>query len=731
MKYTFLLLILILSSHSLYSQARGSIKGVVTDTAGSKPLAGVSVKLEGTPWGAYTGKNGTFEIKNVPLRKYKALVSLIGYHTLLLDVEPSDSLMKIALAEQPFRTGELVVSANKRVQSIQETPVSVAVFDSRAITERAITRMDRLLQYIPGVEVNKDNVIIRGSEGFAFGIGARSQLLLDGFPLVAGDNGDLKLDALTVYMIERVEVVKGTGSALYGTGALGGVINVITREPSVVSTTRARASIGLYTHPRFDGWQFRDDYSLIKSIDAGYSNRVGKFGFTATAGANGDDGWKKFGKSYRNNLYGKVKYYASDRMELSVTSSYATERRDDWIYWKGLDSATFPPENTDISAQILTSRLALFGDLKYILDDKRFVLLRFGKFATTFDDTRKSGDPDKRQTIANSINAEALYTSRVIENLIITGGLNGLFNTVSAKIYGNRSQSIFSAYAQGEYTLLKNLTLTAGGRIDNEYLGSSAGEAEAGNSMQFSPKLGAIYSITPEWTIRANAGGGFRAPTVAERYVSTGFAGFKVKRNPGLKPELSQSYEIGGAWRGVMWLFPAELDFSAFRYDMQDLIEPMFIQKTDSIQFRNLTKARIMGIEFSLTTLLFNDFTLHSSLTYLDPKDVTTDQTLKYRSEVLWYSTVGYKMDPFEIQFDYRFKSRVKSIDLYLNSVKDYDARVNARIFDARAIFYGKRYGLPFAVSLNAYNLFDYYYTEMIGNLAATRSVVLQLEWNP
>ena len=81
-------------------------------------------------------------------------------------------------------------------------------------------------------------------------------MLVDGFPLLAADLGDIKWDAVPLHQVERVEVIKGAGSALYGTGALGGVINVLTRDPARKPGTRFRLLSGLYSPPAHRGWRW-------------------------------------------------------------------------------------------------------------------------------------------------------------------------------------------------------------------------------------------------------------------------------------------------------------------------------------------------------------------------------------------------------------------------------------------------------------------------------------------
>ena len=164
---------------------------------------------------------------------------------------------------------------------------------------------------------------------------------------------------------------------------------------------------------------------------------------------------------------------------------------------------------------------------------------------------------------------------------------------------------------------------------------------------------------------------------------------------------------------------------------MSDLIEPQFITEPDVyIQFNNITRARIMGAEAGIRTFLFELVGMESSLTVMDPKDLESDNTLKYRSKILWYNTLYMPIGNFEISADYRYKSKVQNIDTELAiQISDTDARVPAHIVDLRLKYdMEKDFSLPVNINLIINNLFDYYYTEMVGNLGLTRRITLQLE---
>ena len=179
-------------------------------------------------------------------------------------------------AETPLYTkAEVVVSANRRVQAVQDVPITVSVLSAEDLDQRSITRLDDALRYVNGIVVARDQVNIRGTSGFALGVGSRAAVLLDGFSLLSGDNGDIKFDVLPVSDIERIEIVKGAGSALYGTGALGGVIQLITKDPGDSLTVYSRLYGGLYTDRPFQQWQYSSSPSSQWGGDVRLAQRIG------------------------------------------------------------------------------------------------------------------------------------------------------------------------------------------------------------------------------------------------------------------------------------------------------------------------------------------------------------------------------------------------------------------------------------------------------------------------
>ncbi len=703
-----------------------SLNGRIADKANGEPLTGVSIVVEGTPWGAITDIKGNYTINRIKPGKYTVLVSYIGYKTLSLPVvllKDSSYRLDAELVSEIIQTSEVVVSASKRVQAVQEVPISVAVINNLAMQQRNATRLDDALQYLPGVSMNGEDVSVRGSAGYAFGLGSRVSLLLDGIPMLSGDLGDMKLNSLPLFNVQRIEVVKGAGSALYGTSALGGVVNVITKEPSERADVRVKAFAGVYTKPRFKQWEYSDRLQMNSGLDLGYTQKFDALSLVINGSFLMDESYRKYDESYRYSLFSKVGYDFSENTKVRATFNISAEDKDDWVYWNSLDSATLPPTGTDENITIFTGSTYITTELKQLLGQDHFMFVRFNYFNTHYYTSHDENDPKYRESKAKSYYSELQLNSRFSSEFLLTSGLTVTYNNGDSKNFGLKNQTIVAAYAQAEINAVKDVTFNAGARYDYDEATGLKGHHE------FSPKAGVLWVTPWDVNIRASVGKGFRSPSISERFASIDYQGFTVIPNPELKPEKSLSCEIGFNYDGLAKLsgIPLNVDLCGFYNKFEDLIDPVLLQ-TD-IQFRNITEARIMGVEAVVRTYFPGIFGFETGLTVMDPVDLTLDQTLKYRSKFLWYSRAILQFEPFELQADFRYMAKFRSIDKeFVLQIRDYDALVDAYILDARLIYnIDGLIGRQASLTLNVRNLLDYYYTEMIGNLAPTRNVSLQL----
>ncbi|MGQ9819347.1 MAG: TonB-dependent receptor [Candidatus Kapaibacteriales bacterium] len=727
MKIIITILITFLFLSNIYTIGNDLV-GKIFDNSTGKPLNKASVRLEGTTFGTLTNHEGFFRLSRVPPGSYFIIVSFIGYEVYKRKVVvPMNDTIIINLQQQSLRMEEVVVSATKKMQAIQDVPVSISVISNDFLTERGYVRFDDALKQTTGLIINKDNINIRGSSGFSFGLGSRVAYLVDGIPFLSGDNGDAKFDIIPTEVIDKIEVVKGAGSALYGSSAIGGVINIVTKEYEN-EFINISAQSGIYTKPKYQQWIYSNKLSTKNFFMGSYGNDFGFFKAIGSMSFLNNESYRKYDKSQQLNFYTKFTKDLKNYGKLSLFGFYARDRRDDWVYWNSLDSATIPPTNTDLSRKLISLKVGGGLEWRFFLTSKTFGNFKANLYHTNLDFENIKDTNEYRRSLAYSMFNELQLNSHLPDNTIISYGINFQNNWVNSNIYGSRKQSLVSFFSQLEFTRIESWIFTLGSRLDWEKSDSS----EA--NLEFSPKLGINYHLdnNKERYLRFSIGSGFRSPSLAERFASIRFGSFRVVPNFNLKAERSWSAELGGTFDFDFGNAPFIFDFALFYSRFTNLIDPQFDpnQIEPVIKFMNITRARIYGIEFSVKTLLFNFLPFSIGMNYLDPFDLNQETVLKYRSKFSINNSLSIPFEFIKFTSDFRYLSKIQKIDEFLRQqVPDSDARVPIYILDLYIIFNLKRFHLPIRVIISLQNALDYYYVEMVGNLAPTRHLSLRVQY--
>lgn len=227
---------LIAGADGLQAQATGgAIEGVVRSVSDSLPVLQATVQVTGTPLGVLTGEGGSFRIIRIDPGTYTLRVSAPGYeqtsHADVVVTEGESVRVVVYVRPSVIDVPGLVVTASRSRESPDESPVSVSVMDWHELEQRNVNNVGEALPFAQGVVSNGGQLDIRGASGISRGVGSRVLVLLDGHRMLKGVGSEADLEKLPLLDVERVEVVKGSHSSLYGTGALGGVVNVITAVP--------------------------------------------------------------------------------------------------------------------------------------------------------------------------------------------------------------------------------------------------------------------------------------------------------------------------------------------------------------------------------------------------------------------------------------------------------------------------------------------------------------------
>lgn len=697
------------------------ISGVVKDENG-KPLVGANIFLKGTVIGTASNSKGEFVLQKLRKKSYLLIVSMIGYEKETIKIEPGGKDSKqitIKLRKTSFNVGQVIVTASKHKNEIKNLPVSASIITSERINEKNFVTLDQALRYEPGVVVTEDQISIRGSSGYSLGAGTRVLTAIDGIPLYTGDSGEIIWQLIPPSEIDRVEVVKGAASSMYGTTAMGGVVNIISKDITSKPLTYIKTFAGAYDKPMYNEWKWSNNLQSYFGATISHSRTIGKFGVTGLFSYFQDDGYRKNDWEKRYSGYLKAAYNFSQSTSLTFIGSGYSRDKGTFTYWKGLNDALLPPDNE--IGQITPSDRVVLGLLfNHMFNDKVSLLIKPSLYSSYWYDASESANSSRSELYRT----EAQVNWTLAEGSLLISGIEGQYNTVTSSIFGDRNSNGIGIYSQWEYHFSKALMFTLGARYDYAKLDT------LNSTGNISPKIGFNYKVNKATILRASAGKGFRAPTLAEAFTSTTTSGITVKPNPALEPETSYSFEIGGnqAFTSVFFL-----DLALFDNEYHNFIEPVIDPTDGNIVFENITRARVRGAELSGTLSLFNKkFSLKAGYTFLNSEDIDTGKELKYRPKHSFVFTGDYSIGHFSCGFDFRYNSRVAEIDDALvdfGLVPDGNERVAIKVLDIRAGYNLILGELPLRIFLNANNVLNYNYVEMIGNLAPIRNYALSLDF--
>ncbi len=231
----------------------GNITGIIADETTQLPLSDANIFLEQLKSGTTSGKDGSFTIKNVPEGNYHLTVSFLGYkkHDQKITVKPGENLnLTIYLKEQAYTKGEVVINA-RRNQEEKEAPLRIDIIPVKRIEQAPVMNVPGILDYVPGINMSNTFGIyssraIVTMRGLPANDQSRTLILLDGIPLNKADEGSVNWNMINKNNIESIKVIKGPGPAQYGSGAMGGVIDMTSRKPAENFTGQAIVGYGTY-----------------------------------------------------------------------------------------------------------------------------------------------------------------------------------------------------------------------------------------------------------------------------------------------------------------------------------------------------------------------------------------------------------------------------------------------------------------------------------------------------
>jgi vitamin B12 transporter len=508
------------------------------------------------------------------------------------------------LAEASQREPVIVVTANRTAQPIERVGQSITVIDSAEIERRQTQAVADILRTVPGVSITRNggigtstSVFIRGAES------DQTVALVDGIKLndPSSPGGGFNFGNLLIGNIERIEVLRGPSSVLWGSQAIGGVINMITRQPTDDLSVNLRGEYGYRDTGQLVGNVAGKAGPLSASMGAGYFRTDGISAFSEARGGFEKDGYENYGAN------GNVNLALSDWLSVDARGWYSEGR---------VNIDGFPPPSFafgDVNEESRTREIVGYTGVNAALFDGRFR----NRLGYAYTDTRRRSialDGPATETFAGHGRNERIEYQGIFDiadGWQLTGGLERETSRFSSSSFGavpsiGRAR-IDSVYAQIVASPFTGLTLTGGVRHDDH------------NRFGGATTLGAsgVYAISQTGTtLRASYAEGFKAPSLFQLQSDFG--------NQLLQPERSKGWDAGVTQDLVDGRLQASATY--FRRTSDDLI--IFIScplprtgicaGRPSGTYDNVSKARAEGVEIGLMMQPVDALRLQANYTYTD-----------------------------------------------------------------------------------------------------------------
>ncbi len=582
-------------------------------------VAFASVLIVETGQGTITDNDGLFNFSNVPAGEYTLKIQLIGYETKEEKVKVTNkqaSELHIKLDVQGFLVDEVVVSASRNAVRRCEAPVVVNVLNEKLFETTNSTDLAKTLNYQSGLRVENNcqncafpQVRINGLEG------PYSQILINSRPVVSSLAGVYGLEQIPVNMIDRIEVVRGGGSALFGANAVGGTINIITKEP-VEDSFSASTTISCMDG---DAWEevVSANASLISDNSVYGMALYGSYRNREHYDRDGD-GFSEVGElnahTFGLNAFYKPTHYGKLNLEYHTTNEFR----------RGGNKFDLEPFQTDITEQ--TKHIINSGGLSYdqFFDGYKHKMSIYTSIQhidrNSYYGAQQNPDAyGKTNDMTWCVGGMYVgnYDKVLFSPATFTAGVEYQNNSMHDVMVGyNRDMEqdvrIFGTFLQNEWKM-KLFTLLAGFRIDNHNLIENP---------IFSPRVNLMYKPTDKFQARATWSTGFRAPQAYDEdlhITAVGGEGVLIQLADGLKPERSNSYSGSIDWVFNFGHWQANLLLEGFYTDLRDVFVLEMIgndAQGNSIQERrNGSGARVYGANFDFKMAHGNDISLQLGFT--------------------------------------------------------------------------------------------------------------------
>lgn len=637
MKYIIIILIAIVSlSFVQIAQSAPhskTLRGkVVIKNGTTEPVHGATVRIENTVLGAKTDREGKFYIKKLPDGNFTLIITMIGMKPIRKEIEikhyPGDEIvLDMEMEENPLKTADVVVTATRSEKIYEDVPIKVSTLAQEALEISCSNTIKEGLVFQPGVrtETNCQNcgfsqVRINGLEG------KYSQILIDGKAVFSALNGVYGLDQIPSSMLDRVEIIRGGASSLYGGNAIAGVINIITKEPCADSYELS------YNGSFADADAPQRIVNLNASVVNGNADMglviFGTLNHRAAYDAN-SDGFSDIGKLDVNTFGGKYFWKIDPKRKLTA------EYHNIQFKIRGGDQLDKQPHEAEICemAESKTDLFQLSYDWIVAGSDKLSV---YASMQNTHRDSYYGAakDPNAYGFTDNDTYAAGATYSSIVDlfgaEQLLTFGYEWNYDQINdvASGYGRNINQISNSngfFFQDDFHLLESVSMVIGARVDKHNLI---------DNVIFSPRASMMYKALTNLTFRGTVSTGYRAPQAFDEdlhVTQVGGTSMLIQNSSNLKPEYSLSFTGSADYSLKILGVPLALSVEYFHTTLSDVftLEDVGIAPSGAhiVERRNGDQATVKGITIEAQARM-NDA--------LDFKAGFTAQSGKYSKPVAW-----------------------------------------------------------------------------------------------
>ncbi len=657
-------------------QQTATLRGRVVVAESGEGVARAQVLVRSTQLRTYTGRDGGFEVDLPDVRDHIHLVvAATGFRTVEHPVDPvaaRASPLTIALERTLFQVPGVTVTANRGNAQPGEAPVSVSVISGDELQRRDVTNLDEALPYAQGVTFNAGQMDIRGSSGIARGVGSRVLMLVDGHRVLGGVGSAIDFGMLPILDVERIEIVKGPHSTLFGTNALGGVVNVITRPPIDGPRTVVRGYYGVYDTP--GEMSFTEERLNMQGLQIQHARRIGGADATVMFGREGSDGFRQNGDLQRWRVRAKTVFGAESLSPLELFLSWKRDDAEEFFTWRSPERP-LEVDPAQLGDWVRNTDLVLGLTANPIVTPLVKVQVRPQLHHVRSQNHFHDNEDFHRSTRYGT----DLQISRFTDGRhSLTTGAEGSYTRISSNfLEPTPSVTDVAVYIQDEIEFSERVRGATGIRIDRH----SASVVE--DDLSINPKVGIVFVPSERVSLRTSLSRGYRAPSVSEQYSSTTVFGFRVVPNLELRGESAWAGEVGATVTPTNRLW---FDAGLFWSEYEGLIEVSGAPgQILTFQFRNVSEARVRGLDLGAQFgLVPEKLNLQSTYLFLDTRDHNTERPLVYRSTHNVTTTLSGWAD--RVALDVRYRSRADQVLAFpldeRGDITVVDLRMNTNVRD-------------------------------------------------